>query len=93
MVLDKDLWKHRSWELTVDELKTKQKKCRNMMWFTFTIWACFFITSSLFFMMRYLVTSTYLAVITAMLLMVVFTWKYFEMRIDTIIEIRRNNNG
>lgn len=91
MVADKDLWKHRSWELTIPELKRKQIRCKNMMWATFMIWLMFFVASTLFFIIRYLVTSTYFAVAATMILMVVFIWKYYEMNISTIIEIRRLN--
>ena len=91
MVADKDLWKYRSWELTVDELKKKQKKCRTIMWVNFMIWLMFFFASGLFFMVRFLVTSTYLAVVATMSMMCCCMYKYFEMRIDTIIEIRRLN--
>ena len=88
MIKDKDLWKYRSWELSVPELKTKQKKCRTFMWYVFFIHFICFVISSIFFLMRYLVTSTYFIVIAAMILMMTCLCKFYEMNIGTIIEIR-----
>lgn len=93
MVKDKDLWKHRSWELTVQELKTKQKKCRTNMWGTFLVWTVCFTSASFFYMIRFFHTSLFITAVSIMLLMVVMVWKYFEMNYSTTIEIRMIKNG
>lgn len=89
MVMDKDLWKTRSWDLTIVELRRKQQKNRTMMWFTFMIWALFFTAGCLFNMIGFYCTGASMVSISIMLLIVTMVWKYFEMNIDTIIEIRR----
>ena len=92
MVVEKDLWKHRSWELTVEELMLKQKKCRKNMWFVFIVWFAFFVAGVMFQIAGLYYEGVLSTIICVMLLIVMFIWKYFEMNFSTIIEIRRIKN-
>jgi len=88
MIKDKDLWKHRSWELTIDQLKTKQKRCRKQMWFTFIIWIVFITIGLGSYNIGIVVGGSIWVTMSVMALLVCFAWKYNEMNLCNIIEIR-----
>jgi len=86
--MKKNILKHRSWELTKDELIEKQKIVRKNMWMTMILFIFTYLMSFCFYFMGYYFTSILAMSLTILVMIIIALQKYYELSLSPIIEIR-----